>query len=187
MNILRHRPVARPVLTWLAAAALLVASVARAEVVSAGVAQQRLQEGAQAVDVRPAGSNKALLPGTLQLEAAVWEQWLQTGNVRALSRAVSAAGLDLSRDVLIYGEAGDARAQALYEALRPLATGQLLWLVGGIDEWRLSGRRTASAAIPHLPVPQYLVAQGGDPAAAPRMAAASLRDPVHTPTTLAAR
>jgi 3-mercaptopyruvate sulfurtransferase SseA len=185
MNILRHRPVPRLVLTWLAAS-LLAASVAQAEVVSAGVAQQRLQEGAQALDVRPTGST-ALLPGAVQLEAAVWQQWLQTGDVQALSRAVSAAGLDLSRDVLIYGEAGDARAQALYEALRPLATGQLLWLVGGIDEWRLSGRVTASAASPRLPVPQYLVAQGGEPAAAPRMAAASLRDPAPMPTTLAAR
>jgi 3-mercaptopyruvate sulfurtransferase SseA len=164
-------PIRSP-LALLAAGLLAFAGQARAEVVSAEAAEQQLQIGAQAWDLR--GGTGPVLPGAAAIDARALLQLLQEGDVPALSRAVSAAGLDLSRDVLIYGETGDARAQALHEALGQLATGRVFWLVGGLAEWQLSGRATAGAAVTRLPVPQRLVARDG--AAVSRMAAASLRD-----------
>ena len=167
-----------------AAALLLASGLARAEVVSATAAAQRLQEGAQAWDVRTTGQGQ-VLPGAVRLDAQACLEWLSTGNVQALGAAVSAAGIDLSRDVVIYGNAGDARAQALHTALQAVATGRVLWFVGGIAEWQLSGRPTVAQPSPRLPVPQHLVALSAD--AAPRMAAASLRDPAAPPELLATR
>ena len=89
----------------------------------------------------------------------------------ALQDAVSRAGLDLSRDVVVYGEPGDARAQALVVSLQALSPGRVHWLVGGATEWAMTGRALAPVGS-HLPVPQRLVAltqTGG------RMASASLR------------
>lgn len=160
----------------LAALALLAAAaLARAEPVSAALAEQRLMDGAQAWDVR--ATSPALLPGSKQLDAGFCLAALRRGDMAALSRAVSAAGIDLSRDVLIYGAAGDTRAQALHELLASVASGRVDWLVGGVDEWQLGGRRTVAAPAPHLPVPQYLVWRD-DGAGSARMAGAALRDPV---------
>lgn len=167
-----------------AAALLLASGVARAEAVSAPAAAQRLQEGAQAWDVRASGQDQ-VLPGAVQLDAQACLQWLASGNVQALSAAVSAAGIDLSRDLVIYGSAGDNQAQALYTALQTVATGRVLWFVGGIVEWQLSGRSTVAHPSPRLPVPQHLVALSAE--AASRMAAANLRDPAAPPELLATR
>lgn len=154
----------RPALL-LAPVLLSAALGAAAEPLSAASAAQRLQDGAQVWDLRADGA--ALLPGAvrLSLDAAA--------DTEALARAVSAAGIDLSRDVLIYGEPGDARAQALHARLARLASGRVDWLVGGLAEWQMSGRATMAAPAQRLPVPQRLVesdAQDG------RMAAAALRD-----------
>jgi 3-mercaptopyruvate sulfurtransferase SseA len=135
-----------------------------AEPLSASAAAQRLQDGAQGWDLRAAGA--ALLPGAVRL--TVGEQ----DDAATLARAVSAAGIDLSRDVLIYGEPGDARALALHARLARLASGRVDWLVGGLAEWQMSGRATVAAPAQRLPVPQRLV----EPEASGRMAAAALRD-----------
>ncbi|WP_349742118.1 rhodanese-like domain-containing protein [Roseateles cavernae] len=177
-----HRP--RLFAAGLFAGLALVTGLAQAEVVSAAAAEQRLQEGAQPWDVRTA-SAAPLLPGAVRLDAQACLDWLAAGDTQALSAAVSAAGIDLSRDVLIYGEAGDGRAQALYQALQQLATGRVLWLVGGVPEWQMSGRQTAASAGTRLPVPQRLVSLGATVSA--RMAAASLRDPAASPELLATR
>ncbi|QPF75254.1 hypothetical protein G8A07_21595 [Roseateles sp. DAIF2] len=143
-----------------------------AEPVSASMAEQRLQDGAQAWDLRADAA--ALLPGAVRLDGAA----LLQADAAALARAVSAAGIDLSRDVLIYGEPGDARALQLHRRLAGLASGRVDWLVGGAAEWQMSGRQTVSQASTRLPVPQVLVAwDAGQPAARGAMAAASLRDP----------
>ncbi|MCX2863398.1 rhodanese-like domain-containing protein [Paucibacter sp. PLA-PC-4] len=168
----------------LAAALLLASGLAQAEIVSATAAAQRLQEGAQAWDVRAPGQGQ-VLPGAVQLDVKACLQWLASGHVQAFSAAVSAAGIDLSRDVVIYGNAGDTQAQALYTALRTVATGHVLWFVGGIAEWQLSGRSTVAQPSSRLPVPQYLVALSSG--AASRMAAANLRDPAAPPELLATR
>lgn len=147
----------------------LAPCLTRAEPVSAAVAAQRLQDGAQAWDVRSQGGS--LLPGTVRLAA----DGLVDGE--ALARAVSAAGIDLSRDVLIYGEAGDARAQALHALAGRLASGRVDWLVGGVTEWQMAGGSVAAAPVQRLPVPQRLVAWDEDgKASGVRMAAAARRD-----------
>jgi 3-mercaptopyruvate sulfurtransferase SseA len=182
-----NRPApSRSHLSWLAAGLMALTGGAWAEAVSAPVAEQQLRAGAQAWDVRGGGAGP-VLPGATALDAQACLHWLRTGDVEALSRAVSGAGLNLSRTLLIYGEAGDVRAQALHEVLGRVATGRVLWLVGGIDEWQMSGRATVEAPSTRLPVPQRLVAREGEDTAA-RMAAASLRDPATgRPQQLAAR
>jgi thiosulfate/3-mercaptopyruvate sulfurtransferase len=127
---------------------------AQADVLSAAQAREALARGATAWDVRSAAPAQRL-PGTAQADLTAWGRG---GGVAALAAAVSDAGIDLSRDVVLYGAAGDARAQALLAALKPVASGRVMWLVGGIDEWQAAGLPTASQASVRLPVPQRLVA-----------------------------
>ncbi|HEX2010040.1 MAG TPA: hypothetical protein VJN44_03790 [Roseateles sp.] len=150
-------------------AGLLLAGGARADALSAAAAAERLHEGAQPWDMRADAAT--LLPGAVRLPAS---DLGSTGDVAALARAVSAAGIDLSRDVLIYGEPGDARAQALHALLGRLSSGRVDWLVGGLSEWQMSGRSVVAAPARRLPVPQHLVLR--DAEAGGRMAAAALRD-----------
>lgn len=171
-------------LALLLGASLLAGTAALAEPVSAAEAQRRLQEGSQAWDLRAEAAT--LLPGAVRL--ALDPQ----ADARTLARAVSAAGLDLSRDVLIYGEPGDARAQALHQRLARIASGRVDWLVGGVAEWEMAGHGTAGAPARRLPVPQNLV-EAGENTGQARMAAAALRDtapqaePALTAPQLAAR
>ena len=138
------------------AALILAAPVAAlADGLSAHDAQTALGRGAVAWDVRVAPS--ALIPGAVQVAPAAVQRWLQEGGSASLAAAVSAAGLDLSRDVVIYGVAGDAQAQALHDGLARLASGRVRWLVGGIDEWQAAGLPTVARAAQRLPVPQHLV------------------------------
>lgn len=166
-NIMRIKPTTALLVSL---GALLFGASASAEPVSAALAAQRLREGAQAWDVRSEG--QALLPGAVRLAA----DGLQ--DARSLARAVSAAGIDLSRDVLIYGEPGDVRAQALHALAGRLASGRVDWLVGGLAEWQMSGHSVVVAPAQRLPVPQRLVAWDdiGESGGAARMAAAARRD-----------
>lgn len=157
----------------------LAGAPARAEApqpVAAHEAAAALQRGALAWDVRTAAAPGAALPGALRVDAAALDRWLADGDVAALARAVSAAGLDLSRDVVIYGEPGDARAQALAASLERVAGVRVLWLVGGAAEWQALGLPLAAAASTRLPVPQVLVLRDDAPAGA--MAAPHRRDGV---------
>lgn len=140
---------------------------------SAPAAEEALSHGALAWDVRSAG--QAGLPGAVRVDAAQLSAWLQQRDLPALEAALSAAGLDLSREVIIYGDAGDARAAALAGSLQRLSPGRVRWLVGGAQEWAMTGRALHAAAAGPLrhPVPQRLVDSS---AAAARMAGAALRD-----------
>jgi rhodanese-related sulfurtransferase len=138
----------------LLAAAWLLCGAAVAEPLSARAAQQALQRGALAWDVRDEG---AVLPGALRLDAAALRRWAQQGDLGALQQAASVAGLDLSRDVVVYGAAADRRAEAVVTALSKVVTGRLHWLVGGIDEWQALGLPTQVDPSSRLPVPQRLV------------------------------
>jgi 3-mercaptopyruvate sulfurtransferase SseA len=167
---------------FLAAAAC--AGTASAGPLSAVDARQAIAAGALVWDVRATAAPGAVLPSAVWLPAGAALKALARGDVAALASVVSAAGLDLSRDVVVYGRAGDPDAQALEAALAPWAPGRVHWLVGGIDEWQAAGLPTASAPVTRLPVPQHFVvaraaAPGGD---AP--AAASLR---RSETTIALR
>ncbi|MBV8604520.1 MAG: hypothetical protein JO224_07545 [Pelomonas sp.] len=153
-------------------ATLVAAGNARADALSAPASEAVLAQGAIAWDVRADAA--AGLPGALHIDAAALDAWLARRDLGALEAAVSRAGIDLSRDLVVYGEPGDARAQALVASLRNISRAQVHWLVGGAAEWAMSGRALAAAA-PHAPVPQHLLAASQAPAPASRMAAATLR------------
>lgn len=140
---------------WHAALIWLAPAAALADGLSAHDAHAALGRGAVAWDVRMAPA--ALIPGAVQVAPAAVQRWLQGGDSTSLAAAVSAVGLDLSRDVVIYGVAGDVQAQALHDGLARLASGRVRWLVGGIDEWQAAGLPTVARAAQRLPVPQYLV------------------------------
>ena len=163
--------------------ALLATGAAHADNLAAPAAEAALAQGALAWDVREQPA--AALPGALRIEAAALTAWLEHHDLAALRGAVSAAGLDLSRDIVVYGDAGDLRAQALVESLQALSPGQVHWFVGGAAEWAMSGRELRATAGSRLPVPQWLVRPVAE---GPKMmAAAALRSTVESgPPLLAA-
>lgn len=123
-----------------------------ADAISASLAREALAQGATAWDVRVQGDR--LLPGAARADLSAWQRG---GGVAAIEAAVSVAGIDLSRDWVVYGGAGDVQAQALVQALLPVASGRVHWLVGGIDEWHAAGLPTTAQAASRLPIPQRLV------------------------------
>ncbi len=164
------------------APAALAADVqaAVASTVSADAAQEALARGAFVVDIRDAGDYAAgHLPGAISAPGLG-----VAGDLTSLQALVSRHGIDLSREVLIVGRPGDERAFKLQARLAGYATGRVVWLVGGVHEWALSGRaiETQVAVLP--PVPQYLV-QLQPSAPAPRMAGANMRDLSEARPTLA--
>ena len=146
-----------------------LASAAHADNLSAAAADKALAQGALAWDVRAVSETG--LPGARHADAALLNSWLARRDLTALQTAVSQAGLDLSRDVIVYGEPGDERARALVASLQAVSSGRVHWLVGGAAEWSQTGRALAALSA-HAPVPQHLVAFGGDTG---QMASASLR------------
>jgi 3-mercaptopyruvate sulfurtransferase SseA len=165
------------------AASLAAPPSAHADALGATQAHDALQRGAQAWDVR-AGHVTHLVAGAARADLRAWER---SGSVEDLARAVSAAGIDLSRDVVVYGAAGDQRAQALVAALESVATGQVHWLVGGIDEWRAGRLPTQAEATVRWPGPRRLVARPSDEPAAEPAAAALRRSTPSTAPLLARR
>ena len=146
------------------------ASAVTAEPVSALVAERFVAQGALVVDVRSAAAfAQGSLPG-----AVVWMAGAGEVSVQELERHVSRAGIDLSRTVVVLGDAGDPRAQALWQQLAQYASGRVLWLVGGVQEWQMAGFALATTQIAHKPVPQTLVAHH-TVSIAPRMAGSNLR------------
>lgn len=168
--------IVRPLLLAIAAAIATfgaghAAQAAEAPVLSAAAADAALGRGALAWDLRATAVDG--LPGALRADGAGIRAWLERGDLAALETALSTAGLDLSRDVVVYGEPGDARAQALVESLQPYARGRVLWLVGGAAEWAMTDRPLRPLTARHAPVPQKLVA--AEPLTGGAMAAAGLR------------
>lgn len=149
----------------------LLAGAVQAQPLSAAGADAALAGGALAWDLRATATEG--LPGALRADPAGLRAWLEQGDLAALEAALSAAGLDLSRDLVVYGEPGDAHAQALVDSLRPLARGRVQWLVGGAAEWAMSARPLHPLTARRAPVPQKLVV--AEPPAGGAMAAAGLR------------
>ena len=156
---------------------------ARADALGATQAREAIERGAQAWDVRT-GQPAHLLPGSVRADLQTWER---SGAIDDLARAVSAAGIDLSRDVVVYGRVGDARAQALVAALERVATGPVHWLVGGIDEWQAAGLPTEGRVATRWPVPQRLVVRSPLQGAAEPAAATLRRSATVAPSLLASR
>jgi 3-mercaptopyruvate sulfurtransferase SseA len=144
-----------------------------AQPVSAALAQQRIAAGAAVWDVRAQAD--AHLPGAVRLDAASVQRWLLHGDLSALSAAATEAGLNLSADVLVYGDAGDALAQAISQRLPNVVRGQVHWFVGGVAEWRALGLPTQAQADRRLALPQRLSAWLPAKEAAAAPASASLR------------
>jgi 3-mercaptopyruvate sulfurtransferase SseA len=162
------------------AVALLGPVPSWADALSAAQARDALAQGATAWDVRVQAPR--LLSGAARADLDAWQRG---GGVAALQAAVSAAGIDLSRDVVVYGAAGDPQAQALVRALQPVASGRVHWLVGGIDEWQAAGLPTIAQAAARLPIPQRLVALQPEAVVAPP-AGASLRQSAATTAPITA-
>lgn len=141
-----------------------------ATAVSADDAHAAMAQGAFVVDVRSAPAyaqgrlpHAALLPAnTAQLP------------LNELANQLAHAGVDSSRTVLVVGDAGDLNAQALWQRLAQVASGRVLWLVGGVQEWQMRGYALTTAASSRLPVPQFL-APFDAPADATRMAGSKVR------------
>lgn len=163
------RALSRPLA--IAVLALAATAPAGADVLSAHAARQVLARNATVWDVRGAAAYaEGHLPGAVQAD------WQGQPALPALQAAVSQAGIDLSREVLIYGNAGEPRARALYEVLQRVAPGRVHWLVGGVQEWTLAGQPLTRTPAVRLPVPQRLVVLRGEPQAGElRMAADALR------------
>lgn len=150
--------------------ALAAAGASMAEPVSAHAAQQLIARGALAWDVRAAADfSRGHLPSAVH--AAVPGD----GSIEGLETAASAAGIDLSREVVIYGQSADPQAQQVYERLLRAAPGRVYWLVGGVQEWTHGGRGLWHDATPRAPVPQRLAARDLAQPAVLRMAGESLR------------
>lgn len=167
-------------LRGLVALAAVAPLLAAAQPLSALDAQAALQHGALAWDVRaPGASAVGMLPGAVRIDGTALDRWLEAGDMAALAQAVSAAGIDLSRQVVVYGDAGDSRAQALVASLSGVATGAVHWLVGGAPEWQMRGLPLSQdTAARRWPVPQQLVRHGEQPLNP--VCAGGLR---HVPTT----
>lgn len=149
---------------------MLLAGATQAEPVSALQARAVLAAGAIAWDVRALAAHAdAHLPGAVSAPV----DRLDPTSLEAL---VSAKGIDLSRGVVVYGHPGDELAQRLHARLQTLSPGKVYWLVGGVDEWRLTGAPVSREPVVRAPVPQRLVVRE-EAGADARMAADALRRP----------
>jgi 3-mercaptopyruvate sulfurtransferase SseA len=134
---------------WLASSSALAG---QALAVSADDAHVALSQGAYVLDVRSAAQFSAgHLPAAARLPSDAAQRPLNE-----LAALLSKAGADSSRTLLIVGEAGDANAQALWVRLSQVASGRVMWLVGGVTEWQMTGRPLSQEAVAHKAVPQFL-------------------------------
>jgi 3-mercaptopyruvate sulfurtransferase SseA len=151
-------------------AASHVAFAGQASAVSADDAQAAVAQGAYVLDVR---AGNAFAQGHLPQAASVPANAGQLP-LAELARLLSQAGIDSSRTLLIVGDAGDAQAQALWQRLSQVASGRVLWLVGGVQEWQMRGHVLTTAVSTRSPVPQFL-APFEAPSNASRMAGSKVR------------
>ncbi len=155
--------------TLLCAALLTTVPGAGAEPLDTAAAQQALARGAVAWDLRAEGRD--LLPGAARIDAAAMRRWLDAGDVPALSAAVSAAGINLAAEVLLYADTDDGFTAQLAQRIGELSRGRVHWLAGGVSAWAAAGLPTTDQPAQRLPVPQRLVL------VAPALAAAENMSP----------
>jgi rhodanese-related sulfurtransferase len=142
----------------------------QASAVSADDAHNAIVQGAFVVDVRSASD---FAHGHLPQAASLPVNAAQLP-LTDLAAALSKAGVDSSRTMLIVGDAGDAQAQALWQRLSQVTSGRVLWLVGGVQEWQMRGHTLSLDVAKRLPVPQFLTSFDA-PAQAARMAGSKVR------------
>jgi rhodanese-related sulfurtransferase len=136
--------------------------------VSADTAAQALAHGAFVVDVR---DHQEFAAGHLAGAASLPRDAAQRP-LSELAQLLSRAGVDTSRTVIVVGAAGDVQAQALYERLSGVASGRVLWLVGGLTEWQMTGRTLTQDRVQRSSLPQVLTPFETAPS---RMAGARVR------------
>jgi 3-mercaptopyruvate sulfurtransferase SseA len=142
----------------------------QASAVSADDAHKAVTQAAFVVDVRPAAAfAQGHLPQAVSLPTDAAQLPLAD-----LARLLSNAGIDSSRTILIVGEAGDVNAQALWQRLGAVASGRVLWLVGGVQEWQMTGRSLSFEAATHKAIPQFLTPFAAQSSAS-RMAGSRVR------------
>jgi rhodanese-related sulfurtransferase len=156
-----------PLLASAALAVVLAAPALAAPAPSAGLsadeARQALGRGVVAWDLRAQGE---LLPGAVRIAPGALVAWLEQGDVAALGAAVSAAGLNLGGEVLVYA-GDDLTAQSAAQRLKAVSRGRVHWLAGGADAWRAAGLALVAQPAVRLPLPQRLVALDTDPVMQP--------------------
>jgi rhodanese-related sulfurtransferase len=145
-----------------------------ASAVSADDAHAAVSQGAYVLDVRSAAQfADGHLPQAVAMPADA-----AALSLAALARALSQAGIDSSRTMLVVGEAGDEKAQALWQRLAQVTSGRVLWLVGGVQEWQMRGYALGLHTVSRPHVPQFLT-PFASPADAPsqgaRMAGSKVR------------
>jgi rhodanese-related sulfurtransferase len=142
----------KSLLALLTALYAVASQAGQALAVSADDALAAVQSGATVLDVRSERSfAQGHLPGALRLSADLHAQPLAH-----IAQALSSAGADSSRPLLVVGDAGSADAHALWQRLAAVTSGRTLWLVGGVQEWQLRGHALTQAVQTRLPVPQVL-------------------------------
>ncbi len=140
----------------LSCAALLTATLGvQAEPLDAAAAQQALARGAVAWDLRAEGRD--LLPGAVRVDAVALRRWLDFGDVPALAAAVSAAGINLAAEVLLYADTDDGFTAQTAQRIGELSRGRVHWLAGGAPAWGAAGLPTSARPAQRLPLPQRLV------------------------------
>ncbi len=120
----------------------------RAQPINAQVAHSAVARGAVVVDVRSA----AAYAGE-RLSAAVHVPNAHALSAQELVQALSSQGVDASRELVLLGEPGDTQAQAVFEMLAAHASGRVLWLVGGVAEWAMTGLPTERGSAAPVPLP----------------------------------
>jgi rhodanese-related sulfurtransferase len=158
------------VLTLLFSLLASSAHAGQALAVSADDAHAALSKGAFVLDVR---SEAQFTAGHLR-SASRLPADTATRSLNELAALISQAGADSSRTILIVGEPGDANAQALWQRLASVVSGRVLWLVGGVAEWQMTGRPLSEEAVTHKAVPQFLTPFDAQ-AASSRMAGSRVR------------
>ncbi|TAG26824.1 MAG: rhodanese-like domain-containing protein [Burkholderiales bacterium] len=142
----------------------------QASAVSADDAHSAIVQGAFVVDVRAASEYaQGHLPQAVSLPTNAAQL-----SLFELAAALSKAGVDSSRTMLVVGDAGATDAQALWQRLAQITSGRVLWLVGGVQEWQMRGHVLSRDVSTRLPVPQFLVPFDA-PANAARMAGSKVR------------
>jgi 3-mercaptopyruvate sulfurtransferase SseA len=162
--------ISRLILAFAACWVVQTAVAGPAIAVSADDAHTAVSQGAFVLDIRSAAQfSSGHLPAAAQLPADSAKRPLTE-----LAALLSQAGADSSRTLLIVGEAGDANAQALWQRLAQVASGRVLWLVGGVTEWQMTGRALSQDVVSHKAVPQFLTPFEAHPSKA-NMAAGRVR------------
>jgi thiosulfate/3-mercaptopyruvate sulfurtransferase len=146
-------PLSRVIAVLGAALTMLLLAVApsasASEIVGVDEVSAALQRGAIVWDMRSSDDyDRGHIPGAVNLGAAATmlrnpntEDFLDTGTV---ARLMNAAGIDLGREIITYGERGDWAPYWGLITVRYFGGRKGEVFHGGLDDWRVAGRPVTS-------------------------------------------